>query len=96
MCKDKWNSLNSYYKKLADYHKGTRSYTYFSDLSFDENFFFHLTHQFNRKFYELIETFWWEKNFTTPLHIQDINVENDEICEPLFVVPETQDENEDF
>jgi hypothetical protein len=30
------------------------------------------------------------------LHVQDINVENDEIRGPLFVVPETQDENEDF
>jgi hypothetical protein len=23
MCKDKWNRLNSYYKKILNYHKGT-------------------------------------------------------------------------
>jgi hypothetical protein len=57
MCKDKWNSLNSYNKKIANYHKGTRSHTCFWDLSFDEKEKFHLSCQFNRKFYELIETF---------------------------------------
>jgi TRAP-type C4-dicarboxylate transport system substrate-binding protein len=32
MCKDKWNAPNSNYKKLVDYHKGTRVHTCFWDL----------------------------------------------------------------
>ncbi len=31
-----------------------------------------------------------------PLHVKDINVENDEVHGPLFVVLETWDENETF
>lgn len=29
MCKDKWNVLNSNYKKIADYHKGIGNHTSF-------------------------------------------------------------------
>jgi hypothetical protein len=76
MCKDKWNSLNSDYKKHAIYHKGTRNHICFWDLSFDEKEKFHLPHQFNRKFYELIEEFQGENNVIAPLHVRDVKVEN--------------------
>ncbi len=36
MCKDKWNSLNFNYKKLAYYHKRTCNRTNFYDLMFEE------------------------------------------------------------
>lgn len=82
MCKDKCNSLNSNYIKLADYHKKNRSHTYFWDLSFDEKEIFHLLCQFNIEFYELIEAFEGERNVTTPLHVRDDNVKNDKIHGP--------------
>jgi hypothetical protein len=44
MCKDKWNSLNSIYTKIIDYHKGIKNHTYFWDLSFNkkEIFIYHV------------------------------------------------------
>jgi hypothetical protein len=79
MFKDKWNSLNFNYKELADYHKGTRNHICIWDLSFDEKEKFHLPHQFNREFYELIKTFQGERNVIAPLHVKDVKVGNDAI-----------------
>jgi hypothetical protein len=42
MCEDKWNALNSDYKKIADYHKGIRNHTSFWELSSRNKEQFHL------------------------------------------------------
>jgi hypothetical protein len=41
---------------------------------------YHLSHQFCRNFYDLIEEHQGERNMTTPLHSRDINVKGDKIC----------------
>ncbi len=75
MCKDKWNSLNSDFKKLINYHKGTRNHTCFWDLTFEEKEHFHLPCQYTWEHYELIEVFRGENNINVPLYIKDVNVE---------------------
>ncbi len=96
MCKNKWNSLNSNYKKLIDYHKGIRNHTYFWDLSFNKKVNFHLPCQFNKKLQELIEAFQGEMSVTMPLHVRDVNVENDGLHGLVHAMLKTQDDNEDF
>jgi hypothetical protein len=36
MCKDKWNGLNSNYKKVVDYHVGTSHHIPFWDLTIEK------------------------------------------------------------
>lgn len=57
MCKDKWNGLNSNYKKFADYHVGTRHHIPFWDLTIKNNNRHHFPRQFNQKFYDVIQAF---------------------------------------
>jgi hypothetical protein len=89
MCKDKWNSLNSNYTKLVNYHKRIRSHTSFWDQSFDEKENFHLSCQFNIEFYELIKSFKGGRSATPPFHVRDINVKNDKIHGLVLTVPKT-------
>jgi len=42
MCKDKWNGINSDFKKLSDYHKGTEHHTLYWELSTDKCDNYHL------------------------------------------------------
>lgn len=53
-CKDKWNDINSNYKKIVDYHKGTGHNTYFWELLIDECDNLHFPKQFNHEYYEAI------------------------------------------
>lgn len=48
ICKDKWIALNYDFKKALDYHKGIDNRTYFWDLMFEKNKYFHLPHQYNK------------------------------------------------
>jgi hypothetical protein len=41
MCKIKWNGMNSDYKKLSNYHKGTEHHTFFLELTMEECDKFH-------------------------------------------------------
>jgi hypothetical protein len=56
-CKDKWNGINSNYKKIVDYHKGTGHNTYFWELLIDERDNLHFPKQFNHEYYEAIYVF---------------------------------------
>jgi superoxide dismutase len=80
MCKDKWNSFNSNYKKILNYHKGIRNHTCFWDLVSKEKERHHLPCQFNLKIYDQIELFQGKSSVTIPLHSKDINIDGDEIC----------------
>jgi hypothetical protein len=42
----------------------------------------HLPKQFNRKFYDVIESFQGELATNTPLHLQDIHAKGDGVCIP--------------
>jgi hypothetical protein len=42
MCKDKWNGINSNFKKLSNYHKGTRHHTSYWKLIIDKCDKYHL------------------------------------------------------
>ncbi len=42
----------------------------------------HLPRQFNKKFYDVIESFQGEWTTNTPLHLQDIHAKGDGICIP--------------
>lgn len=44
---------------------------------------FHLLHQFNKKYYDQIETFQGKNTFIVPLHARDMNVKGDTIYKPL-------------
>jgi hypothetical protein len=57
MCKDKWNGLNSYYKKLLNYHKGTSHHMLFWEMILKECDRYHLSKQFNKEFYKATEAF---------------------------------------
>jgi hypothetical protein len=94
MCKDKWNVLNFNYKKLANYHKGTRNHTIFLELSFEKKERFHLPLHFNQKCYNAIEAFQGEKVINVPFHMRNVNVKGNGVYRPL--VEEIQDENDDF
>jgi hypothetical protein len=82
MGKDKWTSLNSYFKKLVDYHKGVCNHTSLWDLSYVEKERFHLHCHFNKEFYDLIEAFLREKTIIVLLHTKDVNVEGDKNYSP--------------
>lgn len=82
MCKDKWNSLNSNFKKLIDYHKGTSNHTCFWDLKYQKNECYYLLHQYTRGYYEFIEVFQGEKNVNALLHTKDVNAEGDDMYKP--------------
>lgn len=56
MCKDKWNSSNSNFKKLVDNRKGMGNHTCFWDFKYEEECY-HLPCQYTKKYYELIEIF---------------------------------------
>jgi hypothetical protein len=56
MCKDKWNGLNSYYKKLSNYHKGTNHHMLFWEMIPKECDWYHLLKQFNKEFYKATKT----------------------------------------
>jgi hypothetical protein len=56
MCKDKWNRLNYNHKKL-DYHKGIGNHFFFWEMIAKEHDKHHLPHQFNKYFFDAIETF---------------------------------------
>jgi hypothetical protein len=57
MCKDKWNSINSDYKKNSNYHKGMGHNTSYWDPSLEDQDKFHLLKQFNKDCYNTIEVF---------------------------------------
>ncbi len=86
--------LNLDYKKLADYHIGTRNHTSFWGLSFEKKERFHLPLHFNQKCYNAIEAFQGENIIYVPFHMRDVNVKGNGVYRPL--VEETQDENDDF
>jgi superoxide dismutase len=57
MCKDKWNGFNSDYKKLSNYHKGTRNHTSFWEMTTKKCDKHYLSCQFNKKINETILSF---------------------------------------
>jgi hypothetical protein len=83
MCKDKWNSMNSNFKKLVDYCKGMGNHTCFWDLKYEKKECYHLPCQYPREYYELIEVFQGENNVNVPLHTMDVNVEGNNMYKPL-------------
>lgn len=68
MCKDKWTGINSDFKKLSDYHKGTEHHTLYWELSTNKCDNHHLPWSFNTKYYNAIEAFQGECIINTPLH----------------------------
>ncbi len=42
MCKDKWNGINLDFKKLSNYHKGTKHHTLYWELTTDKHDNYHL------------------------------------------------------
>jgi hypothetical protein len=57
MCKDKWNVSNSDFKKISNYHIGITHHTSFYDLTMEKHDKHHLPRQFNKEFYNVIESF---------------------------------------
>ncbi len=78
-----WNSLNLNFKKLSNYHKGKGNHTSFQDFSFENKERFHLPHQLNKKYYEVIEAFMGEKTIIIPLNNKDVSDEKDKIYNTL-------------
>jgi hypothetical protein len=76
MCKDKWNGLNSDYKKLLD-HKGTKNHILFLGDDCRRTWQHHLLCQFNKEFYEAIETFQGEHIINASLHMKDLQAKGD-------------------
>jgi len=81
MCKDKWNSFNSNFKKIADNCEGTSNHTCFWDLKYEKECY-HLPCQYTREYYELIEIFQGEKNVNVLLYTEDVNAKGDDIYKP--------------
>lgn len=71
MCKDKWNSLNTDYLKVADYGKGTGNHTSFWHLLNEEKDCRGLPWQFNKDYFKAIEAFQGERVINTPSHLRD-------------------------
>jgi hypothetical protein len=79
MCKDKWNGLNSYYKKLSNYHKGTSHHTLLWEMILEEHNQYYLRRQFNKEFYEAIEAFQGKWIIIVPIHVRDLQEKGEEI-----------------
>jgi hypothetical protein len=56
MCKDKWNMLNFDFKKILNYHTQIGHHTSFWDLIMEKHDKHHLPRQFNKEFYNVIES----------------------------------------
>jgi hypothetical protein len=69
MCKNKWNGLNSDFKKISDYHTWTCHHTSLWELTMEECNKHHLPRQFNKEFYDAIESFQGERVVNKPLHV---------------------------
>ncbi len=90
MCKDKWNGLNSNYKKIVDYHAGTSHHIPLWDLKIKNNNRHHFPRQFNWEFYNVIQAFQGERLINTPRHVRDIHAKRDTIYMPPIVGPDTE------
>jgi hypothetical protein len=71
-CKDKWNGLHLYYKKIANYHKGIDHNTSYWELVVDECDKLHLPRQFDYEFYEMIGTIQGKRSVNKPIHVKDL------------------------
>jgi hypothetical protein len=76
MCKNKWNGLNSCYKKLSNYHKGTSHHLLFWETILKECDRYHLSRQFN-EFYKVTEAFQGEYIINFLIHVKDLQAEGD-------------------
>jgi hypothetical protein len=72
MCKDKWNYLNSNYKKILNYHKGINHNMSFWELVVDGCDKYHLLKQFKKEYYNTIKTFQVKWNVSAPFHVIDL------------------------
>lgn len=77
MCEDKWNEINSDFKKFFYYHKGIGHHIFYWELTIDEHENFHLFWSFNREDYNVIEAFQWECIINTLLHVRNLHIEGD-------------------
>jgi hypothetical protein len=57
MCKDKWNKINSNYKKFFYYHKGNRHHASFWELTANELNMYHYLDPSIKKYYDAIKAF---------------------------------------
>jgi len=73
MFKDKWNWLNSDFKKSFDYHKGIGHNISYWELLIEECDKHYLQRHFN--YYNVIEVFQGERIINAFLHMKDVHVD---------------------
>jgi hypothetical protein len=91
-CKDKWNGLHLDYKKITDYHKGTDHNIFYWELVVDECDKLHLPRQIDYEFYEVIDVFQGEKSVNKPIHVKDLQV--DENVNYIALIAKSQEDQE--
>ncbi len=77
MCKDKGNELNSYYKKLLDYHKGISHHMSLWEMILEEWDRYHLPRESNKEFYEAIKAFQSKWIINVLIRMKDLQAEGD-------------------
>lgn len=73
----KWTQFNLDYKKFSNYHKGTKHHSSFWKLTTNEHDKCHLPWSFNKDNYDVSETFQKEHIINVPLHLKDLQFEDD-------------------
>jgi len=87
--KDKWNGLNSDYKKFLNYHKGAKYHTSFWKLTINEHDECHLPWSFNNDNYDVSEAFQKEYIINVPLHLKDLQIQDDRNYITIIFIPKT-------
>jgi hypothetical protein len=90
MSKNKWNGLNSNYKKVADYHVKINHHTPFWDFTIKNNNHHHFPRPFNQEFYNSIQAFQGERLINAPRHMEDIHIKRNTFYMPSIVGPYTE------
>ncbi len=88
MCKDKWNGLNMTIKKFQIIIGHP---TPCWDLIMEEHEKHHLPIQFNKEFYDCIESVQGKRALNTPFHVNDVCAKGDGVY-----IPTQEQDSHDF
>jgi hypothetical protein len=92
MFNDKWNWLNSDFKKLFNYHKGIGRNISYWQLLIEECDKHYLQHHFNC--YNAIEAFQGERIINALLHMKDVHVDRNGVLLRHMKNPKKKDETQ--
>lgn len=77
MCKDKWNKINSNYKKFFYYHKGNRHHASFWELTANELDMYHYLDPSIKNIMMQSKHFRGGVHVNTPMHMKNLQIEGD-------------------